>query len=555
MNNTNSEKIYYAAVYVRLSHEDGDVSRAVKDESDSISNQKSLIQHFISKQQNMELVEIFEDDGYSGVFFDNRPGFLRLLEAVEEGKVNTVIVKDLSRLGRNYVEVGRTVEDFLDVYGIRLISINDNVDTIDGDEKVRDIIIPFFNIVYEQYARDTSGKTRSALDVKCKSGQFIGSYAPFGYKKSEEDKNKLVVDEQMASIVQLMFQSYIEGMSAQSIANMLEGMHVPTPMDAKREQGVRCGNGFKTYKKSTWDVSMINRILRNEVYLGHLVQGKVSKKNFKQKKRYTKAEDKWIRFENAHEPIINELDFEIVQQLLQEDTRRANAEEVLSPLAGKVFCGDCGEAMHRRKVKSNDKYYNYYRCSAHKKDKSVCSQHNIAEDVLQNAVEESVRLQIQLLRDVEPLLEYCKQQWDRKRSTENLEIQRTELEELLAVQMDRIQSLYEDVKDGLITKEEYFDYKLGYQQKAVEIRERIAQLDEKRKNREIALDDRQWMERFQAYENEGSLTRVMVAQLVKSVYVYEDKRIRIVFNYHNQLEELKEMLEECNLQIPKEVAV
>ena len=121
--------------------------------------------------------------------------------------------------------------------------------------------------------------------------------------------------------------------------------------------------------------------------------------------------------------------------------------------------------------------------------------------------------------------------------------------------MDRIQSLYEDVKDGLITKEEYFDYKLGYQQKAVEIRERIAQLDEKRKNREIALDDKQWMERFQAYENEGSLTRVMVAQLVKSVYVYEDKRIRIVFNYHNQLEELKEMLEECNLQIPKEVAV
>ena len=555
MNNTNSEKIYYAAVYVRLSHEDGDVSRAVKDESDSISNQKSLIQHFISKQQNMELVEIFEDDGYSGVFFDNRPGFLRLLDAVEEGKVNTVIVKDLSRLGRNYVEVGRTVEDFLDVYGIRLISINDNVDTIDGDEKVRDIIIPFFNIVYEQYARDTSGKTRSALDVKCKSGQFIGSYAPFGYKKSEENKNKLVVDEQMASIVQLMFQSYIEGISAQSIANMLEGMHVPTPMDAKREQGVRCGNGFKTYKKSTWDVSMINRILRNEVYLGHLVQGKVSKKNFKQKKRYTKTEDKWIRFENAHEPIINELDFEIVQQLLQEDTRRANAEEVLSPLAGKVFCGDCGEAMHRRKVKANDKYYNYYRCSAHKKDKNVCSQHNIAEDVLLKAVEESVRLQIQLLRDIEPVLEYCRQQWDKKHSSENLEIQRTELEELLSVQMDRIQSLYEDVKDGLITKEEYFDYKLGYQQKAVEIRERIAQLDEKKKNREVALDDRQWMERFQAYENQGGLTRVMVAQLVKSVYVYEDKRIRIVFNYHNQLEELKEMLEECNLQIPKEVAV
>ena len=555
MNNINSEKIYYAAVYVRLSHEDGDVSRAVKDESDSISNQKSLIQHFISKQQNMELVEIFEDDGYSGVFFDNRPGFLRMLEAVEEGRVNTVVVKDLSRLGRNYVEVGRTVEDFLDVYGIRLISINDNVDTVDGDEKVRDIIIPFYNIVYEQYARDTSGKTRSALDVKCKSGQFIGSYAPFGYKKSEENKNKLVVDEQIAPTVQLIFKSYIEGMSAQSIANMLEGMHIPTPMDAKREQGVRCGNGFKTYKKSTWDVSMINRILRNEVYIGHLVQGKVSKKNFKQKKRYTKAEDKWIRYENAHESIINEMDFEIVQQLLQEDTRRANAEEILSPLAGKVYCGDCGETMHRRKVKAKDRYYNYYRCSAHKRDKMVCTQHNIAEDILLKAVEESIRLQIQLLREVEPVLAYCRQQWDRKRSVENLEIQRRELEELLSVQMDRIQSLYEDVKDGLITKEEYFDYKLGYQQKAVEIRERLVQLDEKRKNREVVLDDTEWMERFQAYENEGALTRVMVAQLVKAIYVYEDKRIRIVFNYHNQLEELKELIEECNVQIPKEVAV
>ena len=194
MNKELLNKIYKAAVYVRLSREDGSVAELKKDESNSIANQKSLILQFIEKQENIELVEVFVDDGYSGVFFDNRPDFLRMLEFIEAGKIDTVIVKDLSRLGRNYVEAGRTVQDFLDVYELRLISINDRIDTIDGDEKVREIIIPFLNIVNEQYAWDISGKTRSALDSKCREGQFIGSYAPFGYKKSEENKNKLEID-------------------------------------------------------------------------------------------------------------------------------------------------------------------------------------------------------------------------------------------------------------------------------------------------------------------------------------------------------------------------
>ena len=552
MNKELLNKIYKAAVYVRLSREDGSVAELKKDESNSIANQKSLILQFIEKQENIELVEVFEDDGYSGVFFDNRPDFLRMLEFIEAGKIDTVIVKDLSRLGRNYVEAGRTVQDFLDVYELRLISINDRIDTIDGDEKVREIIIPFLNIVNEQYARDISGKTRSALDSKCREGQFIGSYAPFGYKKSEENKNKLVIDEIVAPIVQRIFRMYISGVSAKKIAMILEQEHIPTPMDFKREQGIRCGNGFKTYKKSVWEATTVFRILKNEQYIGNLVQGKVSKKNFKQKKRYTKSEEKWIRYENAHPAIINKLDFEVVQQLLIEDVRRAHKDQDLSLFAGKVYCGDFGEVMHKRTVKANGSDYMYFRCSTHKKDKEACTQHNLSEQLLVKIVKESIAVQSKVLRDIQSVMEYCKAEWDNEQIYEQLEVKRISLEDSLKKQVDRVRTLYEDVKDGLITKEEYLEYKLGYQQKAVELRNRIAEIDDKIQNRKTVITDDAWMQRFLQYADMDGLDRTMVAQLIKSIYIYEDKRVKIVFNYHDQFAEVLELLNEKNIIIGQE---
>lgn len=547
------EKIFKAAVYVRLSREDGSVAEFKKDESDSIANQKSLIQHFISLQENIEIVEIFEDDGYSGVFLDNRPDFNRMLEFIEDGKVDTVIVKDLSRLGRNYVEVGRTVEEFLDVYELRLIAINDHIDTLDGDEKVREIIIPFINIMNEQYARDTSYKTRSALDTKCREGQFIGSYAPFGYQKSEENKNKLAIDVVAAPIVQRIFKMYIAGISAKKIAETLEAEHIPTPMEFKQEQGVKYGNGFKKYTKLVWDANMVLRILKNEVYVGVLVQGKVSKKNFKQKKRYTKSMDKWIRFENAHPALIDRLDFEVVQQLLSEDVRRGYTDGELSLFAGKVYCGDCGESMHKRKIFSNGKHYAYYICSTNKHDKEACTQHNTAEKLLTEVVRESIHMQAQLLKNVQEVLTYCREQWDIEKMYEHLEVKRMELEEALKKQIERVRFLYEDVKEGLITKEEYVEYKLGYQQKAVELRNRIAELDDKIENRKTAVTDDAWMQRFCEYADMDGLNRIMVAQLIQSIYVYEDKRVKIVFNYHDQFAELLELMEEQNIVVEEAV--
>ncbi len=547
-----SNKIYNAAVYVRLSKEDGDVADAKKDESDSISNQKSLIQHFISKQPNINLVEIFEDDGYSGVFFDNRPGFIRMLEAIEEGRVDTVIVKDLSRLGRNYVEVGRTVEEFLDVYEIRLISLNDNVDTMDGDEKVRDIIIPFLNILYEQYARDTSNKTRAALDTKCRDGQFIGSYAPYGYKKSETEKNKLEIDEMVAPVIKRIFKSYIRGLSAQMIARELQKESIPAPMDQKIEQGVKCGNGFKIYKKSTWDVNMVLRILKNEVYIGTLIQGKVGKRNFKQKKRYTKSEERWIRYEEAHEAIISKLDFMVVQQLLSEDVRRGSVEGELSVFAGKLFCADCGEPMHKRQVKSNGKAYVYYSCSSNKKDKKSCTQHNIAESLLLETVKRSIDFQSQMLKRVQEVMDYYRKNSDSEKIYENLEVKRLELEDLLQTQLERIKSLYEDVKDGLISKEEYLEYKEGYQQKAVELRNRIADLEDKIQNRKFALDDDEWIQKFYEYADIEECSRVVVAQLIRCIMVDEDKRVRIIFNFNDQICEINEFVAEQKVKNAKE---
>lgn len=325
--------VYTADAYFRLSREDGD-----KAESDSIVNQKALVREFLKAHPEIQVYKEQVDDGYTGVSFE-RPAFQEMLEDIRAGRVNCVIVKDLSRFGRNYIEAGRYIEKIFPYLGVRFIAINDNIDTATEMSASDEMLIPFKNLINDAYCRDISVKVRSHLDVKRESGQYISPFAPYGYKKSPENKNQLVVDEKAAAIVRQIFKWKIEGMSAARIADKLNGLGIPTPMDYKRMNGENYQCCFRKKEDSKWTANSVRRILCNEVYTGVLVQGKTFSPSYKIRKRIPKEEKDWIRCENCHEAIISAEEFGQVKRSYQQDTRVAPRREALYTFSGIAKCG------------------------------------------------------------------------------------------------------------------------------------------------------------------------------------------------------------------------
>lgn len=266
-------KIYKAAIYVRLSKEDGDVSDVSKAESNSISNQKELIKEFLKNKQDITVVSERVDDGYSGVSFE-RPAFQLMLEDIKQGKVDCVVVKDLSRFGRNYIESGRYIEKIFPMLGVRFIAINDNYDSLTGKSQTDEIVIPFKNLINDAYCRDISIKIRSHLDIKRRKGEFIGSFTVYGYRKDGENHNRIAVDEYAAGVVRNIFSWKIAGMSQQGIADRLNDMGVLSPAEYKKSCGSNYRAKFQTKSKATWSAVAVTRILTNENYTGTLIQGK-----------------------------------------------------------------------------------------------------------------------------------------------------------------------------------------------------------------------------------------------------------------------------------------
>ena len=273
MNVNDETKEWMAADYTRLSKEDGD-----KEESDSINNQKALIQHYTENRPELCLVKHYSDDGYTGVNF-NRPGFQKMLEGIKDGQINCIIVKDLSRFGRNYIEVGRYIERIFPALGIRFIAINDNYDSLYNNSSSDQLLLPFKNLINDAYSRDISVKVRSNLDVKRRQGDFVSPSVPYGYKRLETDKNKLAIDEPAANIVRLIFAKRIEGQSNLQIAALLNQMKVPTPIRYKQENGSHAKTAFQVYSTPKWYGTTVRRILENEIYTGTLVQGKTYRPN------------------------------------------------------------------------------------------------------------------------------------------------------------------------------------------------------------------------------------------------------------------------------------
>ena len=357
----NADMIYEAADYLRLSKEDGDFSLSNdKLESDSISSQRAIIERFVAQNPNIKLVAEFCDDGYTGTNFD-RPDFQRMMEAVKAGKINCVIVKDLSRFGRDYIDAGKYIEKIFPQLGVRFIAVNDNYDSLNhstGDS----LVLPVKNFLNDSYSRDISIKVRSSFESRRQDGEFIANYTAYGYLRDPENKNKLVIDEVAGEYVREIFQWKIEGMSPVTIAEKLNGRGVLPPSEYKRSIGIKYKTAFQTSSRRKWSPFFFNDTATTEIYTGVLIQGRRTTPNYKVKKVIIKDKSEWSRIENAHEAIIPAREFQLVQRLMQEDGRRAPGSDTVYPLSGRVFCGTCGALAKRKSVSYNGKKYAYYAC-------------------------------------------------------------------------------------------------------------------------------------------------------------------------------------------------
>lgn len=276
---------YRAAIYLRLSKDDGDLSLSGgKNESNSIASQRLLIKDFLKQHPDITVYDEYCDDGFTGTNFA-RPRFQDMISDVKKGIVNCIIVKDLSRFGREYIESGRYIEKIFPSLGVRFIAINDNYDNVADNSAANDFILPFKNLINDSYCRDISVKVRSNLDVKRRNGEFVGSRVVYGYRRSSESKNKLVVDETAAAVIKDIFRMKTEGMSAERIADSLNASGVLSPIEYKKANGSKEKYAFQKHKKALWSAVAVYRVLSNEIYTGTLLQGKTTTPNYKVKRR------------------------------------------------------------------------------------------------------------------------------------------------------------------------------------------------------------------------------------------------------------------------------
>ena len=546
-----NDKIYHAAIYLRLSQEDGDISVSDKNESNSISTQRDLIHAYLQKQADILYVTEFCDDGYTGTNFD-RPGFNDMMKAVREKRVDCIIVKDLSRFGRDYIESGKYIQKIFPMLGIRFIAINDGYDSADTGNQSNDFVLPFKNLINDSYCRDISIKSRSNLEVKRRNGEFVNNFAVFGYMRSPDDKHKLIVDEEAAVIVRNIFNWKQEGWNAQQIANHLNKLHFPSPMEYKKKCGQNFRTSFKTKTTAEWSAVAVLRILKNPVYTGVLEQGKTTTPNYKVKTKVVKDESKWARVENAHEAIITPAQFELVQTVLGMDTCRAENNDEIYPFSGMIYCADCQSPMLHRAATSGGKKYHYYVCSGNKKDKKSCTTHNIKCDLVEDVVLATVQAHISMAIDIDNAMSQVDSlDWEQREVRKiNAQISAMELD---VEKFSRIKlELYEDLKGGLISKEEYYSFKEDYDVRINSIKQQISNLVSQRNAIEGGLTSAQgWFAQFRKYENIEKLTRLAIVSLIERVEINDNKDIHVKFRHADQFAAALEYLEMRKRPQPK----
>lgn len=527
----NVEKI--TALYERLSRDD-----ELEGESNSIVNQKKILEEYASKNNLTNIIH-FTDDGISGTQFD-RPGFMEMMNGVNTGNIGCIIVKDMSRLGRDYLKVGQCME-ILRQKGVRLIAINDNVDSFYRE----DDFTPFRNIMNEWYARDTSRKIQSTFRSKGESGKHTASTPPYGYIKDEKDKDKWVVDEKAAEIVRRIFNLTMDGAGPYKIAKILEADKIDIPAYHQKKLGYGLHQSKNFEYPYRWCSSTIASILKKKEYLGHTVNFK-TRKHFKDKKSKYVSEDNWLIFENTHEPIIDQETFDNVQRIRGNVKRYPDGWGEYHPLTGLMYCADCGSKMYVHRT-SNYKNIPYYTCSAYTKTPcgTLCpSAHRIKAEAVLNLIRETLKdIKKYLDEDNEAFIRSIQNEMEEK---EKIEIEKKKIR--LTESQNRLQELerlmcriYEDMILNKIPNNRYEILNNQYETEQVALSKEIKDLEQQVSRYEKETDRaRKFISLISRYENFDELTTTMINEFVEKIIVHERDRkgsqtskqkIEIYFNF------------------------
>ena len=540
----NFEKI--TALYERLSRDD-----ELEGESNSIVNQKKILEEYASKNNLTNIIH-FTDDGISGTQFD-RPGFMEMMNGVNTGNIGCIIVKDMSRLGRDYLKVGQCME-ILRQKGVRLIAINDNVDSFYRE----DDFTPFRNIMNEWYARDTSRKIQSTFRSKGESGKHTASTPPYGYIKDEKDKDKWIVDEKAAQIVRRIFNLTMDGAGPYKIAKILEADKIDIPAYHQQKMGYGLHQSKNFEYPYRWCSSTIASILKKKEYLGHTVNFK-TRKHFKDKKSKYVSEDKWLIFENTHEAIIDQETFDNVQRIRGNVKRYPDGWGEYHPLTGLMYCADCGSKMYVHRT-NNYKNIPYYVCSNYKKVPcgTLCpSAHRIKAEVVLNLIQETLKdIKNYLDEDNEAFIHSIQNEMEEKEKAhiEKKKIRLTESQNRLQ-ELERLMCrIYEDMILNKIPNNRYEILNNQYETEQLALSKEIKDLELVISRYEKETDKaRKFISLISRYENFDNLTNTMINEFVKKIIIHERDRkgsqtskqkIEIYFNFIGNYEVPKEELSE-----------
>lgn len=544
-----SHIVWKIGVYVRLSKDDGN------DESLSIINQKKIISEYLEKffEEEYVLVDIYVDDGISGTTYDARTGFIRMIDDIKNGIINCIVTKTLARTFRNYADQGYYLEEFFPLYKTRFICLGSpSFDTYKNPESITDSMdVPITGLMNDRYAARTSNDVRKTFNTKRRNGEFIGAFAPYGYKKDPENKNKLLVDEEVAPVIRNIYHWYVvDGMSKAGIVRHLNELGILTPTDYKHSKGFNLKTPLRAKNDGMWGVSSVCNILSNRMYVGTMVQGKQRVISYKVHKAVVTSPEEWFIVENTHEAIISLEMFEKAQVLSKRDTRTAPKKKKLYLFSGFLRCADCGKSMTKktnRKVLADgtSKEYTYYVCSTYAfKSRARCTRHTISLEDLTNSVLKAIQIQISLVENMAEVIDEINKQPAVCNHSLQLAKQLAEKEEQLKKTVDAVDGLYMDWKCGDLTKAEYVRMKSKFKEKIHELEETITYLKSEIKiaSKGVGNDD-PYLKMFLKYKNITELNRGILVELVDTIYIHENNEITIKFNFVDQHKRMLEFIE------------
>ena len=549
---------FRTAIYVRLSVEDNG-----KEDADSLENQIALLQDYLHDHPNLKLVEIYSDNGYTGTDFD-RPAFTRLFTDVQKGRINCIVVKDFSRLGRNYIETGEYLEKIFPFLEVRFISVNDGYDSASANAGAL-LAASLKNLINDMYAKDISKKICSTMKEKRLRGDYIGNYAPYGYLKDEANKNKLVIDPEIAPIVVEIFELRAKGTGIEAMCRILNEKDYPSPGRLRYERGIITNNNKKG-SALPWNRHVLKDLLLNVVYIGNLAQGRSAQCLYKGQKFHWTDSSEWDVVYDTHPAIISIELWEKVQEVNNKSTKAskeshgkyAHLPKRVNPYGSVIKCADCGRVL--KYVRGYSKptkdgkvkdYYNYKCPQNIELGDSACPKKNIRADELDTIVLDVIRKQMDLFLDTKKTLaQLIALEKERTKYTAPLN-QVIDVQEQLEKKKKAFSSLYFDYKEGILDRREYLSVRETYQVEIATLEQQLSELQSTRsRTRKVAMGAHKWESLIKKYRKVKSVTPELIEAMVEEIRFHADGSIDIDFKYMNEFEE---MFQECE-RIKKEVA-